>query len=483
MADTLNTKVKYATKWSAITEIIAKLVLPITSMVLARILTPDAFGVVATISMIITFAEIFTDAGFQKYIIQHNFLDDLSFNNSVNVAFWSNLVLSLILWLIIVIFANPLARFVGNPGLGKVISISCISIPLAAFSSIQMAVYRRSFEYKTLFKVRMSGVVIPLVVTIPLAFLLKSYWAIIIGSIAQNIINAVLLTVYSSWKPRLFYDWTILKEMLSFSIWSMIESISIWLTSYVDVFVVGTLLSQHYLGLYKTTISLVGQIMGIITATTTSILFSALSRLQDNEEEFKKLFYDFQLKVSMLLFPIGIILLSFNQPITNLLLGNQWLEASEFIGLWGVTSAITIVFASYCGEVYRAKGKPKVSVLVQWLHLIVLIPVIVVASKYGFRVLYISRSLVRIEAIIVNLVAVYLVAGLSVKCMMKNMIPVMLASFIMILVPCSYSLIQSTSIYMDFIVMIVTCIVYLLMLLLFPRTRSVIYNIIKRRSV
>lgn len=483
MADTLNTKVKYATKWSAITEIIAKLVLPITSMVLARILTPDAFGVVATISMIITFAEIFTDAGFQKYIIQHNFLDDLSFNNSVNVAFWSNLVLSLILWLIIVIFANPLARFVGNPGLGKVISISCISIPLAAFSSIQMAVYRRSFEYKTLFKVRMSGVVIPLVVTIPLAFLLKSYWAIIIGSIAQNIINAVLLTVYSSWKPRLFYDWTILKEMLSFSIWSMIESISIWLTSYVDVFVVGTLLSQHYLGLYKTTISLVGQIMGIITATTTSILFSALSRLQDNEEEFKKLFYDFQLKVSMLLFPIGIILLSFNQPITNLLLGNQWLEASEFIGLWGVTSAITIVFASYCGEVYRAKGKPKVSVLVQWLHLIVLIPVIVVASKYGFRVLYISRSLVRIEAIIVNLVAVYLVAGLSVKCMMKNMIPVMLASFIMILVPCSYNLIQSTSIYMDFIVMIVTCIVYLLMLLLFPRTRSVIYNIIKRRSV
>ena len=483
MADTLNTKVKYATKWSAITEIIAKLVLPITSMVLARILTPDAFGVVATISMIITFAEIFTDAGFQKYIIQHNFLDDLSFNNSVNVAFWSNLVLSLILWLIIVIFANPLARFVGNPGLGKVISISCISIPLAAFSSIQMAVYRRSFEYKTLFKVRMSGVVIPLVVTIPLAFLLKSYWAIIIGSIAQNIINAVLLTVYSSWKPRLFYDWTILKEMLSFSIWSMIESISIWLTSYVDVFVVGTLLSQHYLGLYKTTISLVGQIMGIITATTTSILFSALSRLQDNEEEFKKLFYDFQLIVSMLLFPIGIILLSFNQPITNLLLGNQWLEASEFIGLWGVTSAITIVFASYCGEVYRAKGKPKVSVLVQWLHLIVLIPVIVVASKYGFRVLYISRSLVRIEAIIVNLVAVYLVAGLSVKCMMKNMIPVMLASFIMILVPCSYSLIQSTSIYMDFIVMIVTCIVYLLMLLLFPRTRSVIYNIIKRRSV
>lgn len=483
MKGDLTAKVANATKWSAVTEIVAKLVLPVTSMVLARILTPDAFGVVATISMIITFAEIFTDAGFQKYIIQHNFLDDLSLDKSVNVAFWSNLVLSLIIWFIIIIFSDPLSYFVGNPGLGNVISVSCMSIPLAAFSSIQMAVYKRSLEYKILFKVRMAGVIIPLVVTIPLAIVLKSYWAIIIGTIAQNIINAFLLTIYSPWKPKLFYDWNILKEMLSFSIWSMIESISIWLTSYVDVFVVGTLLSQYYLGLYKTTISLVGQIMGIITATTTSILFSALSRLQDNDLEFKKLFYNFQLIVSSLLFPIGIILLLFNKPITELLLGPQWLEVSEFIGLWGITSAIAIVFASYCGEVYRAKGKPKVSVLVQWLHLIILIPVIIIASKYNFRLLYISRTLVRFEAVFINLVAVYLVAGLSFKYMLKNMTPVIIASIIMLLVAYLYNILNISSILIDFIAITISCILYVLILSIFPKTRSMIHNIVKRRIV
>lgn len=76
MTRNIDAQVKNATKWSAITEITAKLVTPVTSMVLARLLTPEAYGIIATLSMIIVFAEIFTDAGFQKYIIQHEFKND-----------------------------------------------------------------------------------------------------------------------------------------------------------------------------------------------------------------------------------------------------------------------------------------------------------------------------------------------------------------------------------------------------------------------
>ena len=72
---TLNQQVANATKWSAITEVMGKLVAPVSSMILARLLTPDAFGVVATLNMVIAFAEIFTDAGFQKYLIQQPFKD------------------------------------------------------------------------------------------------------------------------------------------------------------------------------------------------------------------------------------------------------------------------------------------------------------------------------------------------------------------------------------------------------------------------
>ena len=87
MSGVNNNAVANATKWSAITELIARLILPITNMVLARLLTPEAFGVVATITMIVTFAEIFTDAGFHKYLIQHEFVDKTDREESTNVAF------------------------------------------------------------------------------------------------------------------------------------------------------------------------------------------------------------------------------------------------------------------------------------------------------------------------------------------------------------------------------------------------------------
>ena len=71
MAQTLKDTTATATRWSSITEVVAKFVMPIVNIILARLLTPEAFGVVATVTMIVSFAEIFADAGFQKYIIQY----------------------------------------------------------------------------------------------------------------------------------------------------------------------------------------------------------------------------------------------------------------------------------------------------------------------------------------------------------------------------------------------------------------------------
>ena len=85
MKENINKKIGQATKWSTVTEIATKLVSPITNAILARLLVPEAFGVVATLVMITSFAEIFTDAGFQKYLVQH----DMGVLQCVLCAFYS----------------------------------------------------------------------------------------------------------------------------------------------------------------------------------------------------------------------------------------------------------------------------------------------------------------------------------------------------------------------------------------------------------
>lgn len=474
MPESLNTKVKTATKWSAITEIAAKLVTPITSMVLARLLTPEAFGVVTTLTMVITFAELFTDAGFQKYLIQHEFKDDEDREQSTTVAFWSNLVMSLFFWGIIAIFNAPLAAMVGNPGLGHVLIVACASIPLAAFSSIQMALFKRDFDFKTLFRVRIVSTLIPLLVTVPLAFWLRSYWALVVGTLTVNLVNAILLTVFSKWRPRFYYSFTKLKEMLSFSVWSMIEAISIWLTNYVDVFIVGTMLSQYYLGLYKTSSSLVGQIMGLITAITTPILFSALSRLQNDEKEFHTLFFRFQKLVGLLVIPLGVGLFLFSDLATELILGSQWTEASGFVGFWGLTSALTIVLAHYSSEVYRAKGRPKLSVLAQTLHIVVLWPTVLIAIKYGFETLYVARSLVRLELIAVNLCIMGWIIKMPIGKMFANILPACIAAICMLVV---LLLPSSDNLWLNILYAIAAAVIYFVVVMLFPEERKTLLNL------
>lgn len=473
MSQNLQAKVKSATKWSALTEILMKIIAPIVNMILARLLTPEAFGIVTTLTMVITFAEIFTDAGFQKYLIQHEFKDEKDKDESTNVAFWSNFAMSMLIWGVIALFCDSIASIVGNPGYGYVLVIACAAIPLAAFSSIQMALYRRLFDYKTLFKIRMLGILVPIIVTIPLAFILRSFWALVIGTLFQNIANAVMLTVFSKWKPRIFFSMKKLKEMCSFTLWSLVEAVSIWLTTYVDVFIVGTMLSQHYLGLYKTSSTLVGQIMGLVTSTTTPILFSSLSRLQNDTDGFKTMFFKFQKMVGMLVIPLGVGIYCYSDFVTSVVLGDQWMETADFVGMWGLTSSVTIVLSHYSSEVYRAKGKPKLSVISQWLHIIVLWPTVLFTVQYGYDALCLARSLVRLELILVNLLIMYFVFKYSIIKMFLNIMPSMIASTFMLLV---LLLPKPKDIYISILYMLLASILYFIVLIIFPKERNICFN-------
>lgn len=430
-SDFLNSKIKSATLWSSVTEVMSKLISPIVNMILARLLVPEQFGIIATINMVISFAEVFTDAGFQKYIVQHEFESEEDLEKSTNVAFWTNLMFSALACGIIFVFRHNIAQMVGNAELGNAISLGSIAILIAAFSSIQFARYKRDFDFKTLFFVRIGTSIIPLIITVPLAIILRDYRALLIGTLSTQIFSAVVLTWKSKWKPKFFYDVGLLKKMFSFTFWTLIESISIWFTSYIDVFVVGNILSSNYLGIYKTAITTVNSYMSIVAAAITPVLFSALSRCQNKEDEFKKTYFYFQKMAAMLIVPMGVGIWVFRDFVTDILLGSQWKEASMLVGLWGITSSFAIVFSTFSSEAFRSKGQPKVSMLLQCIHLIFLIPTLLISSHYGFEILCIARSFIRLQIICTAVVTLCILYKFKFADFVKNIGPSIVPSIIM----------------------------------------------------
>jgi PST family polysaccharide transporter len=315
-----------------------------------------------------------------------------------------------------------------------------------------------------------------LFVTILLALWLRSYWALVIGTIAVHFSNAVILTVKSNWRPRLFYDALYLKKMFSFCSWTVLDTILVWATSYIDVFLIAVMLNEYYLGLYKTSIATVGQIVSIITAGILPVLMPSLSRVQNDFSEMRVLLLKFQKYMAIILLPLGVGIFMFSDLITAILLGEQWKEASNFIGLWGLMEVVTIIFARFCSVIYPAIGKPRISVLVQILHLVVLIPAVYIAVQYGFTALYWTRSLVRLEGVLVNIMFAYMLIQQSPWKMLKNILPEAFSAVVMGLV--AYLLLSiSNSILMSFVYIPICIVVYFGLLYIIPYERNIMMAI------
>ena len=479
MNNYLNKQISTAAKWSVITEIASKLATPISSIILARILTPEAYGAMAAIAIIISFTELFTDIGFKKYLIQHEFIDEKSKIDSANVAFWTNLTLSVAFWVIIVIFKDQLAILVGSPSLGLGIAIACLGIPLAAFSSLQTALYQRDFDFKSLFYARLLVITIPFFITLPLALILKNYWALIIGGLTSNLALAIILSIKSSWKPQLYFNIKILKEMFSFCMWLLLDSILVWATCYIDIFLISRGLNEYYLGLYRTSINIVGQILAIITASILPVLLPALSRLQNDIPAMRSLLLKMQKYSAIVMIPISFGFWIYRDLITKLVLGSQWLEATDFIGIWGSISCFMIVLSRFCTYVYPAIGKPKYSIVSQVAHLIVLVPVTIIAVRHGFEYLYWSRSLVRFQALFIDFILVYILIKMSPIKMIVNIIPELFAGIFMCCVAYYLKTISDNSIWLCFTCLISAFIYLLVLYYIFPKEKELILHLFK----
>ena len=372
----MDTKVVAAAKWSLITEILAKLITPITNIILAHILAPTAFGILATIMMVISFAEMLADAGFQKFLVQYEFESEEAKQKSVSVAFISNIVLAIVLWIAIIVCRDDLASLVGNEGLGIPLAVMGAMLPLSAFSSIQMAMYRRNFNFKFLLSIRMITIITPLLVSIPMALAGFDYWSLIAGLLAAHLFTAIALCVRQEKLISIYFSGSVFRNMFSFSAWSLAEAFSIWLTAWVDTFIISQFLNAYYLGVYKMPTAIVTTVMAIATSSMAPVLFSALSRHQHNQVEFERTFLTFQRYMALFLVPLGVGMFVYQDFIVQILLGPQWKLAGIVLGSWALSSSLVTAISYLISEAFRAKGMPNISFLAQMLHLIVLRPVI-----------------------------------------------------------------------------------------------------------
>ncbi len=463
-----------STKWSAVSEVLAKMASPLANIVLARLLAPEVFGLVASFTAVTAFAEVFTDAGFQKFIVQHEFKGDKELYDYTTVAFWTNMFFSITIWLGIFTFRAPIANFIGSPGYGTEVATLSLLIPVHALSSIQNALYRRAFRFKQLVPIRFVSSLVPIVVTIPCAIFFKNVWAIIVGNLAKEVITAIMLTYNSNWKPKLFYKFAYLKNMISDCLWLLGDSLMIWITSYASVFIVNRYLDMYYTGIFRTGVNTIQPYLGMVFIITSPVLFSALSRLQNDTEERNRVFLDYQKYASYIVVPMGLFVFVYRDLVTTLLLGSAWMEASLLIGCTGLVIPFSTLIGQYNSVYFRSVGKANIAMIVQGIYTIVIIVLLLFAVRYPFKILSVVGGLYPLTYSVISILGLKFAFKFKISRVTRVLLPSIISSVVAAVL--SYAIMNffSGAIWWQLISVTVSCLAYLIVLMCIPQSRKAI---------
>lgn len=311
----------------------------ISTVVLARLLTPAQFGVVALVALALQFFELLAATGNQQYIVQK---DDVA-DDDLNTAWSMDLLLKSGLAILVVAASPALAHYFSSPDLKLALSIAALALPLKAFKNPGLMRQARAINYRPLFRLTLWQKGISFVVVITIALIHPSYWAIITGNLVAAGIFAIGSYRVDTFRPR----WTLIKlsEQWRFSQWLLMRGIVGFTRSQIDSLMVSKFFGTTPLGGYNVVreIALLPALSAIIPMSEP--LLAAIAKARSNPAN---LAYRIRFSIAVLvscLIPVTLFIMLYPKLIVTVLLGDQWQPYAHLLRPFGLFFFTFCLFA------------------------------------------------------------------------------------------------------------------------------------------
>ena len=367
-------------KWVLISTILSKSFQFLTTIILARLLLPADFGIIAISQIIIGIVSLFQDMGMTQALIQKK----ENIEESADTVFLFNIFWSLILYIAVFFTAPYIGSFFENNSAVVVIRVLCLSFFLQPFNIISNAFMKRGFYFRSLLNITLLPIILSGILSIILAYLGYGVWSLVLGILTGNLFSAILGWLSISWRPAFKFNMIIVKDMLNFGGAISIQNIIIWFENTFDDILVGRWLGTPLLGVYR-----LGFNIAVIPATQIAgpindVVYSTFVKLQDNKAELKRFFLYIIKYISLITFPIGAFLFTASGIFITTVLGEKWSEAIpviQFVSVYGTIGSITFTIPTLC----RAVGRPELFLRYLIILLFVIVPVFAYAVPYGLK--------------------------------------------------------------------------------------------------
>ncbi len=346
----------------------------VSIMVLARMLTPEDFGIVAMNAVTIGLIQVFSDMGISMMILREK-----SLTSTLCHTAWTMQVLQGIAIALVLVAVAPLAvRYFGEPRLLEVVYVAAGMAVINGAESIGMTLARRELDFAKDFRFNMYKRIIVFVATIVLAFILQNYWALVFGQVCGAFAGLALSFGMHSYRPRLSLRHG--KRFLIFSLSIIPLSIGRFLVGKVDFLVVGRLSTTALAGSYQVVADLAAMTTREITAPVGRALFPSYAKLLDQPEELSAAVLRVFGSIAMICVPLGLGLSVVADDFVPVLLGDQWIDGVPLLQWLAVLSVAGALNRNMSGSILVVTGHERLSMYAVWCQLAALVPAVLIGG-------------------------------------------------------------------------------------------------------
>ena len=373
----LNKKIAKGAAWMVLFKVAGQLLGLISTVVLARLLEPAEFGVVAMAMSLIALLELMRNFNFDVMLIQKQDAD----SNHYNTAWTFNVILGFLVALLLTVLAGPTAKFYSEPGLVGVIYVLAVGTAVQGFENIGTVNFRKEMRFDREFRFLMLRRLSGFIVTIPLAIILRNYWALVIGMLTMRLTSVVSSYLMSDYRP--WFSMKARGELFSFSVWLFLLNILqfSWVRS-AD-FIIGRIAGARMLGIFSISYQLSNLPTTELVAPVNRAIFPGYALISGDRSRLRQGYLNVLSMISLLTLPTGAGMAVVAPVLVPVLLGPDWSEAAPVMAILAFFGVTTALLAN-SGSIFMAIGKPMYLTGLSGLRLVVLVPVLMYAtSNYG----------------------------------------------------------------------------------------------------
>jgi len=419
--DDLNQKTVKSVMWSAVERFGSQGIQFVMSIIIARLLLPEEYGLIAMLAFFMAIAQTFVDSGFGSALIQKNDRNEIDYST----AFYFNFVVAVLVYLILFFAAPFIADFYKEEKLIDITRVVGISLILNSFGLVQRAKLSIALDFKKLALASTLAVFVSGLLGIWMAYTGYGVWALVAQTVLNNLICNILLWTLSRWSPL----WVFSKEsfIALFSFGSKLLLSSLLHTVYTNLYtlVIGKFYSKQSLGSYYQASNLATFTSNNISAVIVRAIYPIQCSMQDDDEKLKYYFSKYLKLSCYVIFPISVGLCALAEPLVKVVLNVQWIPAIPYIQILCIAYMWNPVMMMN-SSILNVKGRSDYFLRAEVIKKIMAIIILVTTIPFGIKIMCWGLLLYSFTDMIIITIYTKKLMGLRLLNQFKDILPIIL---------------------------------------------------------